>query len=67
MQMVRVWVRGSRLGVCKVSTGVRHNGGNAEVGQFFSAHTETDLTASQEVRYVHSLIVYGARAVKLVT
>ena len=58
--MVRILVRASRKGVCKVSTGVCHNGGNAGVGQSVSVHIETDWC--QQVRYVHSLIVYGAGA-----
>ena len=57
MRMVRVWVRASRLGVCKVSTGVRHNGANAGVSMPI-----LKLTAAQEARYVHSITVHGARA-----
>ena len=64
MQVVRVWVRGSRLGVCKVSTGVRHNWGNAGVGQSVTVRTETECCpGGKEVTYLHSFTVYCARAV----
>ena len=49
MQMVRGWARASRLGVCKVSTGVCDNEGNAGVGQCVSVHTETDCCLGGKV------------------
>ena len=56
MQMVRVWVRPSKLGVCKVSTGVCHNG---EMQGWFSLSLSIlKLTAAQKVLYVHSLTVF---------
>ena len=61
MQMLRVWVRASMFGVCKASTSVRQNGGNA--GWISLSVSILRLTAAQEVRYVHSFTVYGARAV----
>ena len=49
MQMVKVWVRGSKVGVCKVCIRVRRNGRSVGVGQPVSVHTESACCLGDEV------------------